>query len=54
VVAVGLIAASLTQGSACVAPVHHGPALPSFGDVAPNGIVETLRLQSRGFLSVEL
>jgi intracellular sulfur oxidation DsrE/DsrF family protein len=29
-------------------------ALPSFIDVVPNGIVETLRLQSTGFLSVEL
>ena len=29
-------------------------ALPSFVDAVPNGIVETLRLQSRGFLSVEL
>jgi uncharacterized protein len=29
-------------------------ALPAFIDVVPNGIVETLRLQSTGFLSVEL
>ena len=29
-------------------------ALPLFVDVVPNGIVEALRLQSRGFLSVEL
>jgi intracellular sulfur oxidation DsrE/DsrF family protein len=29
-------------------------ALPPFVDVVPNGIIETLRLQALGFLSVEL